>query len=421
MAFEMETWRRHPGRSCALLFFGAVGAAGVVRVLVGGAFAISATRVVFNRRPPTSLFALNRLLNITRPLALVWRILTAPMRRLPDVFILGEVRCGTTTLASLLRHRLSMEGPWTIWDVPLANDKESFYFVGHYFRIVSPWMYRLCFPLHTPETLFGRGRPPKVLYEGCASYLSAPWAPALVRQVIPRPVLVVCLREPVSQHVSWWRLEQGTHAWAINDLGLGAAFLASPSRHAYPPPDFASAIRLSRSPEVVAMWEAAEALPDAWGDAWLQRLPEWAAPFPNGQLSAFDRMGRYADNIERWMRHFGRECFVFVSLEELENGDVDRILGRIATKCVEILGYGPTLHTTPPSHCTASDQPQRGPLLPPKMNASANVPPHLEPDEATLRALGEHYRPHNERLFELIGRDLGWHDDPRYWWYRSAA
>ena len=43
----------------------------------------------------------------------------------------------------------------------------------------------------------------------------------------------------------------------------------------------------------------------------------------------------------------------------------------------------------------------------------------LEPDEATLRELAARYRPSNLRLFELLGRDLGWHDDPRYEYYRE--
>ena len=45
----------------------------------------------------------------------------------------------------------------------------------------------------------------------------------------------------------------------------------------------------------------------------------------------------------------------------------------------------------------------------------------LEPDDATLRELAAHYRPHNERLFALLGRDLGWHDDPKYWYYAPAG
>ena len=49
------------------------------------------------------------------------------------------------------------------------------------------------------------------------------------------------------------------------------------------------------------------------------------------------------------------------------------------------------------------------------------IAPELEPDAATLRELGSYYKPHNERLFQLLGEDLGWHRDERYWWYRRAA
>ena len=35
-----------------------------------------------------------------------------------------------------------------------------------------------------------------------------------------------------------------------------------------------------------------------WGvNGPLARLPDWAVPLPNGQLSSFDRMGRYADTV----------------------------------------------------------------------------------------------------------------------------
>ena len=49
------------------------------------------------------------------------------------------------------------------------------------------------------------------------------------------------------------------------------------------------------------------------------------------------------------------------------------------------------------------------------------LPAALEPDDATLCELAAYYRPHNERLFALLGRDLGWHDDPKYWYYRPAG
>jgi hypothetical protein len=46
----------------------------------------------------------------------------------------------------------------------------------------------------------------------------------------------------------------------------------------------------------------------------------------------------------------------------------------------------------------------------------------LRPDGATLRALADYYRPHNERLFRRIGRDLGWHSDAqKYPYYHPPA
>ena len=247
--------------------------------------------------------------------------------------LLGEVRCGTTTLASLLRSDLGMIGPFTPWDVPLANDKESFFFVGHYFGLVSPSLYRLCWPLRHIRwlvQLITRRRPP-LLFDGCASHLSAPWAPRLIDRLQREEmgysphrskgkgstggaatgpgkggtatghganksgmVFIVMVREPVSQHLSWWRLEQGSMVFAKEGLGMGEAYhreggggeegrhtppttpttaaadaaaaaaaagLRKPMRiGAYPPASFEEAIELSRSKRVGELYKAAEAL-----------------------------------------------------------------------------------------------------------------------------------------------------------------
>ena len=144
-----------------------------------------------------------------------------------------------------------MLGPFSIWDHPLANDKESFYFVGHVFGIVSPLLYRICLPLKL--------RRPAVVFEGCASYLCAPWVPMLVRRLHRRrrpPVLVVMLREPVAQNLSWWRLEQAGMAWG-SAMGLGDEY--SVRGATYPPPTLREAAALSRSPEVAAQWRVGAA------------------------------------------------------------------------------------------------------------------------------------------------------------------
>ena len=107
---------------CALLLLSAL------RVICGAAFAWQACRTVFNRHPPPilslrAISSLRKMLRVTRPLSVVYRLLTAPLRTLPDLYILGEVRSGTTTTASLLRSRLRLHGPFTPWVHPLAEDK----------------------------------------------------------------------------------------------------------------------------------------------------------------------------------------------------------------------------------------------------------------------------------------------------------
>ena len=307
----------------------------VARCVVGGLFGHHVCRTVFNRAPPPLWRWLRPFLKVTRPLELAWRLLTAPLRvARPDVMILGEVRCGTTTLASLLRSQLGMRGPFTPWDVPLANEKESFFFAGHYFGCVAPRLYKLCFPLRALRCVDAvvrrwlRLAPPPLLFDGCASHLSAPWAPCLVEQLLrekstdesrpPQMVFVVCVREPVAQHLSWWRLEQGSMAFA-EACGFGAKYLAE--RHRYPPCSLEEAFELSCSPEVRNMYAAAETFAeklcasDQNPSLRASVLPDWALPFPNGQLSAFERFGCYAASLERWFARFGRGTFVVVSLE----------------------------------------------------------------------------------------------------------
>ena len=396
---------------------------------------------------------LARMYAVTRSFSIIWRFLTAWLRRRPNVFVLGEVRCGTTSVSSLLRSELGMVGPFTPWIHPLAEDKESFYFVGHYWGMVAPSLYRMAYPLKLvswARRVLAR-KPPQLCFDGCASYFSAPWVPQLLKRIAPRPVLVVCLREPVSQNLSWWRLEQSSMAWG-SAMEMGDEWLEPPDRVAgYPPASFDDALMLSRSDANEESWSCAERLflqNDAHAAATNllgQRLPSWAIPFPNGQLSAFDRMGRYADSLARWQAHFDEECFVVVTLEELDRNPAS-VLQRVAEKCVQLStsdveergagqGTGALATFSALERAAAEDCMERAMRLvtaheagdgnavrAPKLNQSPPIAPHLEPTELMLRELAAYYRPHNLRLFSRLGRDLGWHEDKaRYPWYASSS
>ena len=171
---------------CARLVAGLALGVGVARAWVGWLFFRHTSRLVFGRAP--RLRALGTFLTVSRPLGVAWRMATARLRSPPELYVLGEVRCGTTTAAAMLRSGLAMQGPFTPWVHPLAEKKESFFLAGHFWGLVSPKLYSMVFPPSAWRWLYrvltGRRL---FVFEGCASYLSAPWAPKLVSsgRVVP--------------------------------------------------------------------------------------------------------------------------------------------------------------------------------------------------------------------------------------------
>lgn len=104
------------------------------------------------RSPHPAVQSFNEHLLMVRPLELLFRFITAPLRVLPDVLVLGETRCGTTNLCAILSSSLPDEKikcytPFSSLAHPELDHKESFYLVGHYLGIVDPYFYRMAFPL----------------------------------------------------------------------------------------------------------------------------------------------------------------------------------------------------------------------------------------------------------------------------------
>lgn len=89
------------------------------------------------------------------------------------------------------------------------------HYPGHYFGFVQPYYYRAMFPLRITRwfhrVVLGR---PFLVFDGCAQNLTSPFAPELLRAAVgPDLSLLVCLREPVAQNVSWWRYEKMSMRW----------------------------------------------------------------------------------------------------------------------------------------------------------------------------------------------------------------
>lgn len=71
-------------------------------------------------------------LSILRPLEIIVRYITYRLRVLPDIIVLGEVRCGTTTMCQHLASVRGCHEPFCLWRHPELDKKETFFFVGHY-------------------------------------------------------------------------------------------------------------------------------------------------------------------------------------------------------------------------------------------------------------------------------------------------
>lgn len=95
-------------------------------------------QTIFNRQIPPSMrdclpsFSVH--LSMLRPLEIIFRYCTSRWRVLPDIIVIGEVRCGTTSLCQHLSDLDSVDchTPFCLWSHPELDNKETFYFVGHY-------------------------------------------------------------------------------------------------------------------------------------------------------------------------------------------------------------------------------------------------------------------------------------------------
>lgn len=109
-------------------------------------------------------------------------------------------------------------------------------------------------------------------------------------------------------------------------------------------------------------------------------------PRPEPDLRfAYLGKSRYAEQLETWFAVFPKEQFAIHKTEEVFSGVTEAL-----AELYSFLGLGTVPHTSE--------------ALP-----KANAAPKSEPMEQGLhRELTQYFAEHNQRLYALIGRDLGW-------------
>lgn len=207
--------------------------------------------------------------------------------------------------------------------------------------------YRSRFPSRRYRDLVRRTRGlDLVVGEASPDYMFHPHAPRRVGEVLPAAKLIVLLRNPVDRAYShyWHQFRRGHERLSFEEA-------------------------VAREPERLA------------GELERTQREEDYVSYERHHHSYLAR-GAYADQLPAWMELFPKDRFLVERSEDLFE-DPGAVFGRV----LEFLGLSPG-----------------GPGTYEQFNAFTQD--SMDPE--TRERLEEHFRPHNRRLYELLGRDLGW-------------
>jgi hypothetical protein len=226
---------------------------------------------------------------------------------------------------------------------------EAFRKEVHYFdmnAVQGPDWYRAHFPLQAWGAWARLRHGAGITGEASPYYLYHPHVPVRLARLLPDVRIVALVRNPVERAYSHYHLNvrQGKE-----DLSFEEA--------------------LEREDERLAgEWEKLSTDELYWSE-------------PHYRF-AYRGRGLYAERLKEWHRHFSVEQILVVRSEDLYTDPA-----AVVAQVFHHLGVPPF---TPSGFKAYNQKPYPG----------------LAPD--TRRKLAEFFAPHNQRLYELVGRDLGW-------------
>ena len=300
------------------------------------------------------------------------------MSRLPNFFILGATKCGTTALYHWLGAHPA---------VHFAAPKEPNFFEDEYER-------GLDFYWHTYFADGWRGQP--LIGDARAAHLFLPYVPERIHATVPGARLIVILRNPLERAFSHWWMR---HSHGREPLGFDEA--------------------LRRNQQAIADGDSYEG--EHAERLWRMRI----APVRNRHglrpvdARPYIEAGHYADHLERYLRHFPREqlCIllhddflreplqVMRQVYELLGLDSDKIHGAPARENVALSNFSRPLFAL-------SERLRLEQVLPRKVLSTLRVSlsrvgqrPQMSHEARDW--LLRHYAPYNRRLEATLERDLG--------------
>jgi len=200
--------------------------------------------------------------------------------RLPDFFILGGMKCGTTSLFNYLAQHP---------DILLPEEKELHYYDIHRYQGQTLDEYLERFPGKKEQQITGEATP---------FYLTHPHCPEWIHGDFPEAKFIVMMRNPVDR---FWS--------QFNQMKRYRHYAGTPE----------DAIALEKS-DGESHWQ--KALAD----------PEY--PVDDLKMCSLLRRGCYASQLDNWLKWFDRDRFLLLFTEDLLR---DR--GNVVNRALEFLGF----------------------------------------------------------------------------------
>jgi hypothetical protein len=226
-----------------------------------------------------------------------------------------------------------------------AGRKEVHYFDTNFDKGLN-W-YRAWFPTAMYCDRISRQlQKPVLTGEASPYYLAYPYTAERVRQTVPDAKLIALLRNPIDRAYSNYQHER------------------------------------RRGTETLSFEEVIQQEPDRLGPEWKKIEQDEYYHSRSDRHFNYLRRGVYADQLPAWMERFPKEQLLI-----LEHDDFNRDTPAIFRQVLDFLQLD---HWEPPAY----ERFLQVPYSP------------MNPD--TRRKLVEHFRPHNRRLYDMLGIDFGW-------------
>ncbi len=278
----------------------------------------------------------------------LYRQMTNQLRLLPDYIIIGTQRGGTTSLYFYLTEYAGIFS---------ALHKEVHFFDDHYFQGLS-W-YRAQFPTALQKYAYERIRKrPFVTGESSPYYLFHPHIPKRIFEALPEVKLIVLLRNPVDRAYShhWLATSEGREKLSFEKAIKGEAERLAGERE-----------KLLANEHYISY---------------------------NHRHYAYLSRGIYVEQLQQWMSYFPKEQFLILKSEDLYRDPVT-----IVRQTLEFLEVPGTMLDEKNEFKQYREPTPRG-------YRNKEKPPKMDPE--LRKDLVEYFKLYNARLYELLGRDLGW-------------